>query len=133
MKNIEHVTLYTGNGEDRISTEFLESDDDIRTRDGDDEVHVGDGRDYADGAGGNDTLRMDWSQSTTNITKPAYYLYDDGASNRLEYWGFEFYDVTGGAGNDTLNGGAGGDAIDGGDGVDLWQANYGSETDGMSL
>ena len=23
--------------------------------------------------------------------------------------------------------------VDGGDGVDLWQANYGSETDGMSL
>ena len=151
VKNIEHVTLYTGNGGDRISTEFLNSDDDIRTREGDDEVRVGDGRDYVDGAGGNDTLMMDWSESTTNITKPTYYLYDDGASNRLEYWGFEYFDITGGAGNDTLvggsgadklrggagndtlNGGAGGDTIDGGDGTDFWQGNYGSETDGMNL
>lgn len=151
VKNIEDVTLYTGGGNDKISTAELSGNDTIYSGDGEDTVHIGDGRDYANGEAGTDLLKMDWSESLTDIRYLNYYQYTDDAANFLEHWNFEKFYLIGGKGNDTLvgsgdsdtlvgndgndslNSGAGSATVQGGLGFDHWIANYSGENESVVL
>lgn len=158
VAGIEAVTLTTGNGADHISTSAFAGNDVISTGEGNDTIETGRGRDQVDGGGGTDLLIMDWS----GITDPNHAIaqtyvgtgwsrFSSASGDRMDYAGIDRFDVTGGAGadtlvggglndtlignggNDVLNGGAGTDSVDGGAGVDLWMLNTSARAGGVTV
>ncbi|MFT7595486.1 MAG: Ca2+-binding RTX toxin-like protein [Paracoccaceae bacterium] len=146
---------YTGSAsKDEVRAKSGAFDDWISTGDADDYVQTGRGMDRADGgAGTKDVLVMDWSAISDPMHGIAHsdigYGWNRFAANsgdQLDFYGFERFNLTGGAGNDTLvgrgdidklrgglgddtlNGGAGNDTIDGGAGTDRWIGNLTAKT-----
>ncbi len=150
---IEELEITTFEGDDNIDTQAFSGNDYASTGMGMDTVALGRGRDTTNGGGDDDTLIMDWSTiSNPNHNIASVYLgngwdsYQSVSGDRLEYYGFERFilsggagsdelygeamndQLTGNAGDDSLYGGAGFDTIDGGAGTDLWEADYGTTT-----
>lgn len=147
LSAVEAISLSTGAGADVINTAAYSANDDVSTAAGNDYVALGRGVDSAHGGDDIDTLRMDWSGMTdpnagigNSYVGSGWYRYGNGA-DRLDYQGFERYDLIGGAGgdvlygaalNDTLAGNAGNDLlasgggvdnVSGGDGIDIWRVD----------
>ena len=168
LSKIEILNLSTGAGNDNISTSGYVFNDIVYTYDGNDTVNLGRGVDTVNTGGVNtgtdtDTLIMDWSAATTNITFSDLgswvYQFADGNGDQLtinEAYKTEQFRLTGGSGddnlrgltsdrgafndillggigNDTLNSGSGNDTIDGGDGIDTWIADQSAETQAIKF
>ncbi|WP_028029129.1 beta strand repeat-containing protein [Gemmobacter nectariphilus] len=145
---IEAIHALSGKGNDRLTAHAEAYNDSIYGNDGNDVISTGRGKDTVDGGAGTDTLVMNWGAISDNIihryTANGWYRYSDKAGDRVDYYGIERFDLTGGAGNDwlgggsdkdtlrgglgddTLNSGEGRATIDGGEGNDLWEANLGA-------
>lgn len=147
IDGIEALTMTTGAAADSLNTEAFVANDSVFTGSGMDSVALGRGIDDANGGDDEDTLHMDWSAVTDanlgishGYWSGGWYRYSNGV-DRLDYQGFERFDMRGGAGgdllvggllNDTLKGNAGDDVLDsgqgvdqvsGGEGVDLWRVD----------
>ncbi|MDD5276899.1 MAG: calcium-binding protein [Methylovulum sp.] len=153
VKNVEHLHLSSGSGNDVISTTPFAYDDNIWSNAGDDSINVGKGgRDYVNGGAGVDLGIFDWSASTTAITVDPYYDdYSDGEGRYVNFDAVERFNLTGGSGNDflagdsysdrligglgrdTLNSVSGADYVDGGGNVDLWKADYSASTNDINV
>ena len=149
VTGIEVLTLTTGAGADRIDTSAFRGNDVVNTGAGNDVVALGRGVDQTNGGDDTDTLVMDWSALTNpnaNIGWSdqgfSWARYSAFGGDRLDYYGYEKFILTGGAGSDTLYGGqlndvltggagndlldtgsAGVDTVSGGDGLDTWRVN----------
>jgi Ca2+-binding RTX toxin-like protein len=128
--NFEYFTdpdngFRTGTGNDTVVTRNADLDDSVRLGAGNDSVTVYNGTDFvvgygldtAAGAGGNDTLVVDYSAATSAITTDGGFLQADangngwdgrltdgaGGTRFLMFYGFDRFDITTGSGNDVLN------------------------------
>ncbi|GAA6164479.1 hypothetical protein NBRC116590_21830 [Pelagimonas sp. KU-00592-HH] len=149
LKGVEALHLTGGAAEDYAKAKSGRFNDWFSTGEGNDTVVTGLGVDSANGGNGDkDLLVMNWS----GITDPAHDIFQSyegygwnrfkaASGDMLDYYGFERFDLTGGAGhdnliggalgdklkgnggNDTLNGGTGNDTVNGGAGNDLWIAD----------
>lgn len=147
IHGVEAISMSTGAGADVLNTQAYRGDDSVSTAGGNDLVALGRGFDSANGGDDIDTLQMDWSGITDPMAAITFtgiggewYRYAAGI-DRLDYYGFEKFKLTGGAGsdelrgsalNDTLTGnagndwlrsGAGVDQVSGGDGSDTWEVD----------
>lgn len=147
LSSIEAISLTTGLGNDVINTSAYAGNDNIATGEGDDTLFSGRGIDTVNGGGGEDLMRLDWSAVTdpnANIANSyvgsGWYRYSNG-TDRVDYLGMDRFDLTGGAGSDTLYGGSlddtlegnggndvlvgygGTDVVHGGDGLDTWHVD----------
>lgn len=153
LSGIEQIRFTGGNAADSITALAGVFNDRFSTGIGSDTITTGRGNDWAnagDGAG-IDTLVMDWSSMddarygiSNTYLGGNWYRYASGSGDQLDYYGFETFVLTGGAGNDYLVGGArndtlagglgddtlnsavGGGMVDGGAGTDRWQADLSS-------
>ena len=150
LSGIERILFTGGNGADKITGRAGVYNDSFTTGTGSDTITTGRGVDGANAGDidGTDTLVMDWSGITDlrqGITIAdiggGWTRYASASGDRLDYYGFEVFKMTGGAGDDrlhggaqadtligglgddTLNSGTGSGTITGGDGSDRWQAN----------
>lgn len=153
LSGIEAIEYQGGTGVDVVIAQAAGFNDSIYTGLGNDVVATGRGRDVSDGGGGNDRLIMNWGTIVDPLAVivqkyegNGWYSYSSISGDRLDYAGYEQFDLTGGIGsdrlaggdfNDTIRGGAGNDTIesgagdaivDGGVGNDLWTANLIAET-----
>ncbi|MBV1863418.1 MAG: hypothetical protein KUG74_03190 [Rhodobacteraceae bacterium] len=145
---------YTGTAaKDDVRAKTGAFDDWFQTGDADDYVQTGRGVDRADGGAGRDLLAMNWSAISDPMDGITYtdlgygwFRFGSASGDQLDFYGFERFNLTGGAGDDnlvgrgdndklfgglgddTLNGGAGNDKIDGGGGTDRWIGNLTSKT-----
>ncbi|NEQ47521.1 MAG: hypothetical protein F6K00_29855 [Leptolyngbya sp. SIOISBB] len=132
FREVEHVQLYTGAGDDQIDLLAARSTE-IYTNDGDDSVSGSLGNDQLGGGAGNDTLEgsagRDWlsGSSGDDLIKGGdgddighYFGYVNGANR--------FAGLYGGEGNDTLEGGEGNDYLDPGQGVEVVSGGNGYDT-----
>ena len=148
ISGVEAIHFHSGKGSDVLTAHAGAYNDNIYGNDGNDIISNGLGKDTVDGGAGTDTLVMNWGSASGNIihryTSNGWYRYSDKAGDRVDYYGIERFDLTGGAGNDwlgggvdkdtlrgglgndTLNSGEGRATIDGGEGNDLWEANLGA-------
>ncbi len=154
ISSIEALHYTGGATRDVVRAKNGVFDDWFATGDADDLVETGRGRDTADGGGGTkDVLVMNWSA----ISDPLHAItqsyqgfgwnrFASASGDQLDYYGFERFNLTGGAGgdnlvgggdvdklrgglgDDTLNGGAGNDLIDGGADTDLWIGDLTAKT-----
>lgn len=153
---IEQLSLATGNGADKISTEGYALNDWISSAGGTDSINGGLGRDTIDGGAGTDVLALNYASATSAVYNAYYsggyhrYQMADGTSY-AEWINMERFNVTGGSGadrldggafndtligndgNDVLNGGAGTDSIVGGAGSDTYVGTYGNFAGPMTL
>lgn len=108
------------------------------------------GRDTVDGSGGTDTLIIDYSALSDNVSASNGSC-SDGRYNSVSFYGVEKLNIAsglgddhlsgmgaadtlaGGAGYDVLSGGGGSDNIDGGEGVDTWKDDYSSSAASISI
>lgn len=153
LSGVERLDYTGGNAIDRVTASSGVYDDVIITGSGNDVVTTGRGVDSTHGGDGTaDKLVMDWSGITNDnhgighaYYSGGYYRYQSASGDRLDYQGFEIYDMTGGAGddvlvggdmndvlrgnggNDTLSSGIGDAVIDGGAGNDLWVADISAQ------
>ncbi len=117
-----------------------DGDDALYGEAGNDTLDPGLGSDYADGGTETDTLKVDYSSLSTNITSTTP---NNGSGtisttgNSVNYVNIEKFDITTGSGNDnliggnlddTLKGGAGDDILNGGTGVDILQGGVGDDS-----
>ena len=148
LSGIERLLFTGGNAADNITALSGHFDDSFTTGNGNDTVRTGRGSDSANAGDGVDTLVMDWSGITdvrhgiSNIDiGGSWRRYVSASGDRLDYYGFETFVMTGGSGDDLLYGGGlddtlkggigddnlqsgiGGGVIDGGEGVDRWNAD----------
>lgn len=144
---IEQLTLTTGSGNDRIDSGAFAGNDVVATGAGNDVADLGRGQDSFDAGGDTDTMILDWSaignaaQGMVNsYVANGWYRYASASGDRIDYYGVERFNLTGGAGDDGLNGGAlndtlvgnaGNDWLNGGAGVDVIKGSSG--TDGWQL
>ncbi|PYF07451.1 hemolysin type calcium-binding protein [Rhodobacter viridis] len=156
VRNIEQVSLTGGAGADLVDTTSQSGNDWFAGNAGNDTVSLGLGQDGFDGGVGVDLLILDYSASTEAIqsryTSNGWNRYgEQGDAHYTDYINVERFNVSGGAGadtligagaadtlsggagNDWLNGAAGADRINGGEGVDTWQANYAGVTVAIGL
>ncbi|WP_316678173.1 calcium-binding protein [uncultured Tolumonas sp.] len=150
LANIEAVNITTGIGADNINTGYMQGDDVINTGNGNDTIASGLGNDVLNASDGIDLLSMDYSSALENIKLVdwgyGWWRYQNGEepTATIQFYGFERFNLTGGAGDDYLRGGAdtdtliGGagndtlvgygavDKIDGGSGTDTWVVDYSS-------
>lgn len=143
--NIEEITLTTSFGNDSIDTSAFIGNDTINSQDGNDTIASGRGIDSISGGNGDDLLIMDWSGITDpnadiSLSSIGYgwqrYV-PSGGSDRMDFYGFERFNLSGGSGNDSLRGGnstdtlignAGDDRLFGGQGIDVIQGGAGLDT-----
>ncbi len=156
ISGIEQLAGWMGSGSDLVKLNAGQFGDTLDLGSGDDTVQSGRGVDSFAGGSGTDRLVMDWSQVLESISwtdiGAGYARYGTASgADRLDYTGFEAFDLTGGkkdddlrggAGADTLKGGAGNDSlssfagdavIDGGTGTDLWSADLSARTTGIAV
>ncbi len=143
IRNIEGFNLNTGGGDDDLDSEGSSTNDTVLTNGGDDTVSLGRGNDIFHGGDGTDTLTINWSKVTTNITEayngnwfdPGFShsvydwrLYSSGSDDSVKYYAVEKFNVTGGSGNDYLAGLDGSDTLNGGGGTDVLNSGAGKAT-----
>ncbi len=115
-----------------------------------DTLSAGLGINTIDGLGGVDTLTIDYSTLTRNISE-YYHKFSDNRLNSITYWNIEKWNITGGFGDDTFSGGTlndtlqggggwdvltgygGADRIDGGAGLDTWKDDFSALTSAVSV
>ncbi|MEA5536013.1 Calx-beta domain-containing protein [Crocosphaera sp. XPORK-15E] len=131
--------IFGGNGNDTLSGG--DGNDELYGEAGNDTLDAGLGTSQtADGGTETDTLKVDYSTLSTNITTTTP---NNGGGtisttgNSVNYVNIEKFDITGGSGNDnliggnledTLRGGAGNDTLNGGTGIDILQGGVGDDT-----
>ena len=148
--NVEKLTLFTGAGDDVITTLRRDFNDTLATANGNDWVMVGGGRDVVNFGLGNDTLMMDWSGYGYGVqngvalgggvsAEGGYFgAFDTGYAStyRVDFTQVEHFALTltdqadsvrTGDGNDTIVAGRGGDVLITGRGIDI--VDGGSEAD----
>ncbi|MFI3156858.1 MAG: calcium-binding protein [Methylococcaceae bacterium] len=144
IRNIEGFRLNTGGGDDSLNSETYNTNDIVLANGGDDTVSLGRGNDVFHGGDGKDTLVLNWTKITTNITEtntdgwydPAagmfadhsvYYwrTYTSGSGDSVKYYAVENFNVSGGSGNDYLRGFDGIDTLKGGAGNDVLNSGAG--------
>lgn len=151
IRNIEGFNFYNGLGKDKLNSEGYALNDIVYANGGDDEISLGLGFDTALGGAGTDTLTVDYSSLTSDISSTVTSLYDPfsgWATNAyvmadklntasISYGNFEKHILRGGSGNDTLIGGsdvdtlignAGNDVLSGGAGKDIIDGGTGNDT-----
>ena len=155
IRNIEGLRVSSGAGNDSLSTRGFSTNDVISSNAGNDTVAAGLGFDTIDGGADTDTLVVDYSSMTTAVSRVydgGWWIYTDKLNTAAVRWyGFETFNLTGGAGsdqlygganndvltgnagNDVLFGGAGKDTISGGTGNDRWVGDYGGATAALTL
>ncbi len=89
-------------------------------------ISAGLGIDSIDGLGGVDTLVIDYSSLSGNIRERSNTFTDDRL-NRITYWDFEKWNITGGSGDDSFSGGSSNDTLQGGSGWDFLSGNGGTD------
>jgi hypothetical protein len=121
--NFEWFLLFTGSGDDSVTFNQLER---RRVR------PPGDFGNWWDAGGGNDTVMIDMSGSTTPLTltqdQASANLYDNGPPQSGEIIGLinvDNYRIIGGSGNDLFNGGPGSDVFTGNGGNDQLVGGFG--------
>ncbi len=145
VRNVEQMIMRTGGGDDIVTALTGVYNDDIRTGDGDDKITTSRGRDYIEAGNGTDTLIADWSGVTGRIN--SFDIYAGRAmtsenGDRIDMYGVDAFELTGGTGddylrgagladkllggdgNDTLEAGSGQDLVNGGAGFDKWTGDY---------
>ncbi len=135
LSGIERIQFTGGNGTDTITARAGVFNDSFVTGTGSDIITTGRGVDSANAGDvdGTDTLVMDWS-GITDIRQGISHAdigggwnrYSSGSGDRLDYYGFEVFKLTGGAGDDRLYGGARADTLAGGIGDDLLNSGTGA-------
>lgn len=140
IRSIEGFNLNTGGGDDILNSESYRTDDTVLTNAGNDTASLGRGNDVFHGGDGTDTLIINWSAVTTNITEaytggwfdPGYShsvydwrTYTSGSGDSVKYYAVEKFNVTGGSGNDYLSGFDGIDTLTGGAGNDILNSGTG--------
>ncbi len=140
VRNIEGFNLNAGGGDDSLNSEGYATNDTVLGNGGDDIASLGRSNDVFHGGDGNDTLIINWSAVTTNITEaynggwfdPGYShsvydwrLYTSGSGDSVKYYAVEKFNITGGSGNDGLNGFDGIDTLNGGAGNDVLNSGTG--------
>ena len=134
LSGIERIQYTGGNAADTVTALAGVHHDTFATGAGADRVTTGRGRDNANGGDGVDvdTLVMDWSgisdirHGITHVyTGSGWNRYDSGSGDRLDYYGFEAFVLTGGAGDDALYGGGLNDTLVGGGGDDYLNSGQG--------
>lgn len=156
IRNIEGFNLSSGAGNDNLNSKGFAVNDWLATGGGNDTVAAGLGYDTVNGGDGTDTLVFDYSGMTSAVTRVdagyGWLRYGDKLNTAsVQYYSFEKFDLTGGAGsdnligagdndhlignggNDVLNGGAGKDTVDGGAGKDTWVGDYSAATAQLTL
>lgn len=164
ITGVEAVNLSLGNGADVVRTRVGVVRDGFNDRVaggfGDDTVTVGGGYDTVEGGGGtSDLLIVDYANAVRDI---GTFAFNTGSDNAGGYWdgsdrtrvnfvGFERYDVTTGsgfdavqtgdgadvvslgAGDDSVNTRAGAATVNGGSGNDSWSADFSATNQAVSL
>lgn len=132
LASIEQIQYTGGNAADTVTALAGVHNDTFVTSAGADTVTTGRGRDNANGGDGVDTLVMDWStisdvhHGITNVYLGGYWSrYASASGDQLDYFGFEAFTLTGGAGDDTLFGGGLNDTLIGNDGDDYLDSGQG--------
>jgi len=144
--NIEAMVISAGSGNDLLISQTGLFNDTINGGDGNDTIGVGGGLDSADGGlGSDDLLIVDYSTKLNSFFMNGAAQITDFSANRVDYNGFEHFDIrlgdgndnvttgagadsaSGGAGNDTLNMGVGDAAVIGGSGNDMWTADQSTD------
>lgn len=155
IRNIEGMRVSSGAGNDNLNTQGFSTNDAIYTSAGNDTVSAGLGFDTIDGGADTDTLVIDYSSMTTAVSRvydAGWWIYTDKLNTAAVRWyGFETFNITGGAGsdqlygganndvltgnagNDVLFGGSGKDTISGGEGNDRWVGDYSGATAALTL
>jgi Ca2+-binding RTX toxin-like protein len=126
LANVEEVTFYTGYGDDTFNLNSLAS---------------GRTQLYADG--GQDTLNINLTAETDDVTVGWYYTYStsyviDGAGGEADFTGMDALNITTGSGNDAFYNSTGNLTIDAGAGTDTLyltgqQSNYTIAADGAGF
>lgn len=132
VMRIESVWLSTGSGDDVITTKIGPTymfGDSVFAGAGDDVITVGSGHDTVDGSEGTDTLVVDYSWTSENITNQLEGQTFRDASNALgvNWYNFEKFDVRTGDGADTIGGGSGDDTLTGNGGADQLTGGAGAD------
>ena len=136
-------TLTTGSGSDTIVTGLGNHDETVNSGDGNDTVKVFGGSDTVNGGLGDDGLIVDYSDATSAITGGLGngYLTDGTSAHTVSFSGVEYFNITTGSGDDTIQTGAERDTVSLGAGNDFVNigattigdtADGGTGTDGIS-
>lgn len=133
IAGIEQLQYTGGSGIDNLTALDGVYNDTFVTGDANDVVRTGRGVDSADGGLGTlDKLVMDWSAIsdarqgiTLTYIGSGWNQYASASGDRLNFLGFETFDMKGGAGDDYLSGGAVNDTLSGGAGDDTLNAGQG--------
>ena len=158
FSGIEAINYVGGAGEDIVTANAGRYNDNFFGAAGDDVFVSGRGVDYVNGDNDVDKLVMDWSgiADTLHGINNAYvangwYAFSSLSGDYLQYINIETFDLTGGAGadtligaaaydwlrgnggNDSLDSGTGDALIDGGAGNDRWTANLSGETKSVRI
>ena len=153
FSGIEAINFTGGAGDDVVTGNAGRYNDNFFGGGGDDVFVTGRGVDYVNGDNATDKVVMDWSAITDPLhgihhdyVANGWYAYSSLSGDYMQYINVENFDLTGGAGADSLFGGAAydwlrgnggndsldsgtGDAlVDGGAGNDRWAANLSAET-----
>lgn len=134
LSGIENITLDTGASNDTINTLALRGNNTINTNNGNDTVKLGSGMHNVNGGGNTgvgDTLVVNFSSSTSAIRQVYdsgwYKIYDTAGFNSVRHYGFEQFELTGGAGHDRLYAWNGADKLVGGGGNDVLTGQGGDD------
>ncbi len=136
ISGIEQLIADTSVGNDSLVCNPGIFNDIINTGGGDDTITTGRGVDTINaggqGSAAGDTLIINWSAVTTNISNIdngyGWRLYNSGSGDSVNYLDVETYFVTGGSGNDSLLGFGGNDTFNSGSGNDLINSGTGKAT-----
>ena len=130
IRNIERATLSLSSGNDSFS-DSGDYDDSISSYAGNDTLTTSGGRDFFDGGADEDTVGIDWSTATDDVTVGSTQAYVNtgtdfnDSTRRVSYIDVEHFDVKSGSGDDTLAGHTDAwDKLDGGAGTDVWQDDF---------
>ena len=133
LSGIEQIRYTSGGARDTVTALAGAFDDTFATGGGNDSVTTGRGRDRADGGDGRDLLVMDWSAITdasfaiaNSYLGGGWFRYAAASGDQLDYVNFDQFNLTGGAGNDSLSGGADNDTLVGGGGDDVLSSGVGN-------
>ena len=153
LSDIEAIHYTGGEAIDLITANAGVYNDYFSTAGADDVIVTGRGRDEVNGGEGDDKMVMDWSGIADPLhgisnysTGYGWWRFSSDSGDRLDYINIDRFDLTGGAGqdsltggslydwlkgnggNDTLNSGAGDALIDGGEGNDRWVADLSADS-----
>ena len=158
FSGIEAINYVGGAGEDIVTANAGRYNDNFFGAAGDDVFVSGRGVDYVNGDNDVDKLVMDWSGIADPLhgisnayVANGWYAFSSLSGDYLQYINIETFDLTGGAGadtligaaaydwlrgnggNDSLDSGTGDALIDGGAGNDRWTANLSGETKSVRI